>query len=136
MQLSFQMHCKSLVCISCRLKSTTHFTNLHNSILFARGLIKSSLNFSLLLPQLLYLRHNRLSFFNLLLLSKLLCLFIKVLNLKLHLFDLLIQTFLLLLVDLRLPEEFLVNSATRDRAIFRPSQTPFDLEVNLCDHLR
>ena len=134
-ELSFQMHGKSLVCIACWLKSTADFANLHYSILLACSLIESSFNFSLLLPQLFHFRHNGFSFFNLLLLSELLCLLVKGLNLKLHLFDLLIQALLLLLIDLRLPKEFLVNSATLDRAVFRTSQTPFDFEVYLSDLL-
>jgi hypothetical protein len=69
-QLSFQMHRKSLVSVASLLQRTAHLAHLHVPVLLYRCLVKQCLILGFLLAQLFDFVHDYLCFFKLFLLSQ------------------------------------------------------------------
>lgn len=135
MQFALQVHGESLVCVAGGLERATDFTHLHILVLLLNCVVDDRLELGFLLLELVHLCHDSFSLFNLAFLSKLLCIFVVEVDFCLKLIDFRVGSILLCSVHLRLIDVLVVILSAL-RTVLSSGETPLDLLVHLCHHLR
>lgn len=131
-QLSLQMHCKSLVSVEGRLEGATNLANFHIFVFANKSVVNQGFQLRLLLFELFDFLEHCLGFFNFTIFSETFSLLVEKLNLLVQLVNLFMHGLLLNLVHFG--RSFYLLRHSSHWSVFSPLQRPFYFLVDLTYH--